>query len=52
MTRYIWTLAASERFAIAMALINAGIGGDDFERAMGGRICDLEDTIDISEWKE
>ena len=51
MTRYIWTLTQDEQAAIMTALILAGVEGDDLERAMDGRICDLEDTIDIREWR-
>lgn len=51
MTRYIWTLSSEEQAAIMTALLLAGIEGEDLERAMDGRICDLEDTIDIEEWK-
>lgn len=49
MTRYIWELTTIEQQRIASALVEAGIFGEDFERAMDGRICDLEDTIDISD---
>ena len=51
MTRYIWTLSQDEQAAIMTALLLAGIEGDDLELAMDGRICDLEDTIDIAEWR-
>ena len=51
MTRYIWMLTQEEQAAIMTALILAGVEGDDLERAMDGRICDLEDTIDIREWR-
>jgi len=51
MTRYIWTLTAEEQQAIYAALLMAGIEGEDLELAMDGRICDLEDTIDIREWR-
>lgn len=47
MTRYICTLPESEQQAIYAALLEAGIHGNDLERAMNGRICDLEDTIDV-----
>lgn len=51
MTRYIWTLPEQERREILAALLGAGIGGEDLERALDGRICDLEDTIDIETWR-
>lgn len=51
MTRYIWTLTAEEQAAIMTALLLAGIEGEDLELAMDGRICDLEDTINIEEWR-
>ena len=51
MTRYIWTLPQTEQAAIMTALLLAGIEGEDLELAMDGRICDLEDTIDIEEWR-
>jgi len=51
MTRYIWALPRDEQERIYAALLMAGIEGEDLELAMDGRICDLEDTIDISEWR-
>ena len=51
MTRYIWTLTQAEQAAIMHALLLAGVEGEDLELAMNGRICDLEDTIDIAEWR-
>lgn len=51
MTRYIWMLPQDEQQAIYQALLIAGIEGEDLERAMDGRIIDLEDTIDVSPWK-
>ena len=51
MTRYIWTLSRAEQAAIMTALILAGVEGEDLSRAMDGRVCDLEDTIDIGEWR-
>ena len=50
-TSYIWTLPESERREILHKLLLAGVGGEDVERAMDGRVCDLEDTIDIREWR-
>ena len=51
MTSYIWTLSQEEQAAIMTALMLAGIEGEDLELAMNGRVCDLEDTIDIEEWR-
>ena len=51
MTRYIWTLPQQEQQEIYNRLVMAGIEGDDLELAMDGRICDLEDTISIEEWR-
>lgn len=51
MTRYIWTLPVSMQQEIYQALLLAGVEGEDLERAMDGRICDLEDTISIEEWR-
>lgn len=51
MTRYIWTLSQAEQAAIMTALLLAGIEGEDLERAMDSRVCDLEDVIDIAEWR-
>ena len=51
MTRYIWTLSQQEQAEIYTALLLAGIEGNDLELAMDGRICDLEDTIDIGRWR-
>ena len=47
MTRYICTLDRDEQERILFALLMAGIEGEDLELAMNGRICDLEDTIDV-----
>ena len=51
MTEYIWLLPSDEQAEILTALILAGIEGEDLELAMDGRLCDLEDTIDIGEWR-
>lgn len=50
MTRYIWTLSQQEQQLIYERLLLAGIEGEDLELALDGRVCDLEDTIDISEF--
>lgn len=47
MKRYIFTMSHEEQAQIIEALHIAGIDGEDLERAMNGRICDLEDTINI-----
>lgn len=47
LTRYIWTLPGEVQREILNDLLLAGIEGEDVERAMDGRLCDLEDTIDI-----
>lgn len=47
MKRYIATMTHEEQLQILEALQIAGIEGEDLERAMAGRICDLEDTINI-----
>ena len=51
LTAYIWTLPQLVQQEILDALLMAGIEGDDVERAMDGRVCDLEDTIDIRDWR-
>lgn len=51
LTRHVATMPSEKQAEIAEALHRAGIGGDDFERAMNSRLCDLEDTIDIEEWR-
>lgn len=51
MTRYIWTLSQAEQAAIMHALLLAGIEGEELEIAMNGRVCDLEDTINIEDWR-
>lgn len=50
MTRYIWSLSVEEQQLIYERLLLAGIEGEDLELALDGRVCDLEDTIDISEF--
>lgn len=51
MTRYIFELTQLEQFVISIRLHRAGVWGEEHELAMNGRICDLEDTIDIAEWR-
>ena len=46
-TTYICQLPESIKREIAEELAKAGITD---EMAMNGRLCDLEDTIDISKW--
>ena len=50
-TTYIWMLPQKVQQEIVLALLIAGIEGDDLERALDGRVCDLEDTISIEEWR-
>lgn len=49
-TRYICTLPEHERARIELALMEAGIDGADFDRAMCSRVCDLADAIEIGGW--
>ena len=51
LTSYIWTLPQQVQQEIYNALLMAGVDGEDVERAMDGRVCDLEDAIDIREWR-
>ena len=51
MTRYVFELPVLEQLVISIRLLMAGITDEDHERAMNGRICDLEDTIDIDDWR-
>ena len=51
MTRYVNALPHAERLEIARRLVLAGISGEDLARAMNGRVCDLEDTIDTTPWR-
>jgi len=51
MLRYIWMLPATMQREIMCALLAAGIEGEDLELAMDGRVCDLEDTINIDPWR-
>lgn len=44
-TRFFFELDLFEQLVIARALMVAGIEGDDYERAINSRVCDLEDTI-------
>lgn len=46
-TRYICTLPEHERARIELALMEAGIEGDDLRRAMESRVCDLADTVEL-----
>lgn len=51
LTAYIWTLPQQVQQDIRTRLELAGIEGDDLELALDGRVCDLEDTIDIRDWR-
>ncbi len=46
---YIATLRVDIQIEIARRLRAVGINGDDFERAMNSRLCDLIDTIEIGD---
>ena len=50
-TRFIYTLPQSIQQEIYLALLLAGIEGEDLELAMSSRVCDLEDTIDVRDWR-
>ena len=50
-TEYIWMLPVEEQADLLVELAFAGIEGEDLDRAMDGRVCDLEDTIDVSNWR-
>jgi hypothetical protein len=47
-TIFISTLSAKTKQAIASKLQSIGLSESDIDTAMNSRICDLEDTIDIS----
>lgn len=51
MTRYIWSLSDEEQQLIYERLLLASIEGENLELALDGRVCDLEDTISIAEWR-
>jgi hypothetical protein len=51
MTRYVCELGQLEQLVISMRLHRAGIYGEDWFRAMNSRVCDLEEAIDIEEWR-
>lgn len=53
-TTYICTMSNSTQLRIAKALLSTGFfcGADDIEIAMEGRLCDLEEIIDIDELME
>lgn len=46
-TCFVAELPTARQLAIAEWLRDAGIGGDDFDRAMNSRLCDLENTVEI-----
>lgn len=46
---YVLMLRVDIQLEIARRLRNAGICGDDFDRAMNSRLCDLSDTIEIGD---
>lgn len=51
-TRYICTLPSNVQAEIWKALKREGFSYEDRIRALDGRLCDLEDTIDIRRWSE
>lgn len=50
LTKFIWTLPQDVQCEIRHALILAGIEGEDVERAMDSRLCDLEDAINVTKF--
>ena len=50
-TEYIWMLPVEDQADLMVELAFAGIEGEDLDRAMDGRVCDLEDTIDVSAYR-
>lgn len=50
-TAYIWTLPQGIQQEIRTRLELAGVEDDDLELALDGRVCDLEDTIDVRDWR-
>lgn len=46
-TTYIALLPQSIQFGIRQDLIKVGLRGAELQVALSGRLCDLEDTIDI-----
>jgi hypothetical protein len=48
-TQYVALLPEATQRAITTLLIEAGISGKDLERALDSRLCDLVDTIDVSD---
>lgn len=46
-TSYICNLPMTIQVDIEAKLIECGMKGPELERAMSGRLCDLEDTINI-----
>lgn len=47
-TTYISHLPMEKQIEIKQELIATGLMKEDIERAMSSRLCDLEDTINIS----
>lgn len=47
-TEHVCTLGKDEKLQVIELLVGAGISGDDLRRAMNSRVCDLEDTVDVS----
>ena len=51
MTRWVVELPREQQWEIYVALLRAGVTGEDIGRGMNSRVCDLEDTIDVSPWR-
>lgn len=49
-TTYIFALPDSVQAEIRDALRARGLSHEDVERGMDGKLCDLEDTVDIGRW--
>lgn len=50
-TEYVGFLEAEDQWDIITQLVLAGIEDEDFERALDSRVCDLEETIDVSAYR-
>ncbi|MGM0817399.1 MAG: hypothetical protein ACQEUO_18180 [Bacillota bacterium] len=51
MNHFVYCLEKSEIEKINDALIRKGVTGDDLDRALCSRLCDLEDIIDVTLFK-
>lgn len=50
-TKYVSSFPRMIQSWIIRDLVAIGIEGDDLERAMNSRLCDLEDTLEIAGWR-